>query len=556
MIRNPGFSQLILICLTVWSGIILGIGCNDSQSPSAKSADERGSDANSQPKSTSDDDSNSSGRTRGVMPIYDDLEPIVDYRAKWAVVIGIDQYPGGESGLQSLMFAVNDAREFRDLLRDEFGFAEKRIRYLVDSKATTRAIRETFQKWLPAQQLNDRDAVIVFFSGHGLVDHRTKQGFLAAIDSKCADRDRTCISVSWLRDELGALPCRHKLVILDSCYSGSLFQNKLTTSSSPKVGEQDGVSSLNSPNSATRSTGVTGLGGREDNITFYYQNPAFYGMSAGRFTPVVDGLGENRHSVFTAALLQVLRERANSPRQDHAFTFRQLAAQVESRVANKLGSRQIPDWGALATGGGDFVFRPTVRRVTPRERASQTQQFFADALNVARDNLDDALRRGDRREQIRITQSARRILDSYLSLSIEADLSPEDVYGHVLDWAAAIYQWDKNLRQNRANERVRQIFEELQKSVSKLANLTLTVDGVELPQSWLANYKATHDEVVRLERQLVSIQEGLNDPDSIEFVSCGGLKKSLPDDVAFVHFVQYEYRTPNSTRQSKHELRL
>ncbi len=91
------------------------------------------------------------------------------------------------------------------------------------------------------------------------------------------------------------------------------------------------------------------------------------GISARRFTPVCDGLGDDRHSVFTGILLQVLRERADTVREDHAFTFRQLAAQVESRVAN-AGVNQIPDWGALGVGDGDFVFRPTVPVQTPREQ--------------------------------------------------------------------------------------------------------------------------------------------------------------------------------------------
>ena len=54
-------------------------------------------------------------------------------------------------------------------------------------------------------------------------------------------------------------------------------------------------------------------------------------MSAGRADePVADGLGAARHSVFTATLLAVMREQANSSRADHSFVFGDLAPQVVS----------------------------------------------------------------------------------------------------------------------------------------------------------------------------------------------------------------------------------
>jgi len=75
-------------------------------------------------------------------------EEALDYHAKWAVIIDIDEYPGGASGLEPLLFAVNDAREVHELLRDEFGFGrdearfdEGRILFLADERATRPARR-------------------------------------------------------------------------------------------------------------------------------------------------------------------------------------------------------------------------------------------------------------------------------------------------------------------------------------------------------------------------------------------------------------------------------
>lgn len=284
------------------------------------------------------------------------------YRSTAAVLIGIDAYGREGSNLPPLQFAVNDARELRDLLRDEFGYVEDRVRYLSDSDATRTNIEAAFTSWLPQKQLTSDDAVLVFFAGHGLIDAADSEGYLAAVDSTATDFS-TCVAVKWLRDQLESLPCRHKLVLLDSCYSGSLFRQdrrSVTLAQNLPLAMNDTATrSLpnNQPPSATTIAQATNLG-------YYLGHPAFFGMSAGRSTPVVDGNEKDQHSVFTLALLQELRDRADSNRhQDYQFTFRQLAARIEARVANAPSSIQIPDWGRLGEGDGDFVFRPTYRRL-------------------------------------------------------------------------------------------------------------------------------------------------------------------------------------------------
>lgn len=296
-----------------------------------------------------------------------------EYGATWAVVIGIDGYPGDDSGLQAILYAVNDAREVRDVLRDQFGYVEDRIRYLIDKAATKAALRETFEKWLPERNIHKNDAVVVFFSGHGLIEKQSKEGFLAAADSRDGEFE-TCIAVQWLKDKLAALPCRHKLLILDSCFSGTLFEQRNKVTAAASQNPTPTVSGKNLLRSGgMRSTNDTTDRSSEsdpavDEFSYYLHEPFFWGMSAGRGRqPVYDGQGENRHSVFTTALLQVLREHADSGRSDHAFTFKQLGSQVEARVRDQhIG--QIPNWGPLAPGDGDFIFRPTtVRPVRPRD---------------------------------------------------------------------------------------------------------------------------------------------------------------------------------------------
>ena len=299
------------------------------------------------------------------------------YTDQWAIIIGVDQYQAGGSDLKDLEFAVNDAREFKELLVNEFGYQEDHIVHLSDRGATGKSVVNAFAKWLPEQQPKETDSVLVFFAGHGLIKPETKDGFLACVDCREDNIKGTCLPVTWVRKQLSQLPCKHKLVILDSCFSGILFRGQ--NERSDRSADADSGLSLNgsvrSGRSGQRQSFSTGNSKSRpaDNFTYYLQNSAYFGMTAGRETPVADGLGANKHSVFTAALLRVMRERADSPRADHAFTFRQLAASVERLVTSAAGSEQIPDWRRLEDGQGDFVFRPQFRRKTPSEISAERQ---------------------------------------------------------------------------------------------------------------------------------------------------------------------------------------
>jgi len=287
------------------------------------------------------------------------------YRANYAIIIGIDGYPGGESVLHPLRFAVNDARAVRDILREEFGYRDDRIQYLTDDDATRVRIEDAFQEWLPAQALSERDSIFVFFAGHGLIAEMNDDGYLAASDSCVDDLPGTCLSVAWIRDKLAALPCLHKVVVLDSCYSGSLFQRLRTEASEPNVSVATRGGHASTRGEKRDGNAHTALS--TDKMNQYLRCPAFLGLSAARETPAADGLGRNQHSIFTATLLDVLRRRADSPRPDQAFTFRQLATAVEKLVAADSRTSQVPDFGYLGPGDGDFVFRPRVIRKAPVE---------------------------------------------------------------------------------------------------------------------------------------------------------------------------------------------
>ena len=316
--------------------------------------------------------SNSEVSTRGIQVIR--ARPIEvnrreDYERKFAIIIGVNAYEP-DSGLTDLNYAVNDAREFRQIMTTEFGYADENVHYLTAERvgeevrstpqahglATSSEVKKAFTSWLVQKNPTKRDAVLVFFAGHGWYTSKAKAGYVGLTDSHKKSGKETAVSMDWIKAELlNKLPPEtHKLIILDCCFSGSLFEGRTSFQGTDVSGE---------PRFRIPIPGRTQL-------SEYLVAPAFVGISAGRLQDVADGNAIDGHSPFTRALLRVLRERANSIRDDHAFTFRQLASQVEGQVAFEGGSIQVPDWGRLAAGNGDFVFKVKGGkdfRHTPRE---------------------------------------------------------------------------------------------------------------------------------------------------------------------------------------------
>ena len=299
------------------------------------------------------------------------------YGRRFCVIVGIDHYSVDRNELEPLQHPENDAREFRDLLQTEFGFAPQHCSFLTGQNATLENIQKALGQILIEQQPTSDDAFLFFFAGHGLIDRSSQEGFLAACDSQRDKLQSTCLSVSHLRDAIQLIPCRHKLVILDSCYSGTLFQKVTVTTGSPTsppaTHSLPDMGSGSIDEGPSRGDPLIHAASSTDQLQDCFREPCFAGMSAGRLTPVADGLGLNRHSIFTSALLREMQERADSERDDQAFTFRQVAVRIETRVRDLPGSQQRPDWGHLNSGGGDFVFQPIVRRITPRELARRTE---------------------------------------------------------------------------------------------------------------------------------------------------------------------------------------
>ncbi len=225
-----------------------------------------------------------------------------------ALVIGINAY----ESLPRLETAINDARAIGDVLENAYGY---KVRLLLD--ATRADIIRALDDY--RKTLTKDDNLLIYYAGHGYLDTESDRGFWLPADASGETQ------VSWLSnvtitDSLKAIEAKHAMLIVDSCYSGTLTRGLKVT--------------LRGPEAEQRL--------REKRVRVV--------LTSGGLEPVVDGGGGN-HSVFAKAVLEALRENKGHLRGT------ELALQIRRPVM--LAANQTPDYSDIRFAGhegGDFVF--------------------------------------------------------------------------------------------------------------------------------------------------------------------------------------------------------
>ncbi len=263
--------------------------------------------------------------TRGDQPEAAAPTPATQpYRESWAAIIGIDDYVNW----QKLQYAANDAQGVKDLLIQKYGFKPDHVFSLLNREATRQNILSLLGDKLGDPTLvQHEDRVFVFFAGHGatrkLASGR-ELGYIIPVDADLTDFEGTAVSMTNFQDISEAIPAKHVLFVMDSCYSGLALTR--------------GGANLPSQNYLNE------ISRREARQMF----------TAGGADQQVADNGPNGHSVFTWTLLQGLDGRADL-NGDGVITATELAAYVAPAVSAL--SQQTPVFGNLpGSEGGEFLF--------------------------------------------------------------------------------------------------------------------------------------------------------------------------------------------------------
>ena len=147
-------------------------------------------------------------KDRDITPLNLNDNAFTEGREYWAVLIGINNYPGHSSDLP---YSINEIFSFRDTLLEGGNWNESHIRVLTDSEANRFDIFNAIS-WLSSNADED-DISIFYYAGHG--GRTPSNEYLLVYEGDISDDELD----EKLDDVEGRL-----VVILDSCYSGGFIE--------------------------------------------------------------------------------------------------------------------------------------------------------------------------------------------------------------------------------------------------------------------------------------------------------------------------------------------
>lgn len=151
----------------------------------------------------------------------DGKEKVVTVPRGYALVIGVGEYQNLEKRY-FLRFAQSDAQAvYRTLISKEGGaFPPENVHLLIGHDATRENIRKELEEWLPSVA-KEPDRVVVYFSGHGVVDHGA--GYLVPYDLDANRLSDTGYSMKRLGAVMtNQVKARWKVLLADACHSGKI----------------------------------------------------------------------------------------------------------------------------------------------------------------------------------------------------------------------------------------------------------------------------------------------------------------------------------------------
>jgi WD40 repeat protein len=268
----------------------------------------------------------------------------------YVIAMSVSRYKDPRYNLQ---YAVKDGRDiasiFRSLAIPEGYFGN----IIIDTLFNERATRENFfnlKQKLSASKVDDQ--VVVFVSGHGLLD-RDMDFYFASFDVDFSQPEKRGISFDDLEALLDSIPARKKLMLMDACHSGEvdkeegteLIANNMQPSSEitfrGNIKEYDfkGVN-----NKMVQS-------GTSLNSSFELMQELFTNLDHGTGTTVISAAAGKGYAlespqwnngVFTYSIINGLMNKAADSNNDKQITVSELKDYSINQVQQLTGGKQKP----------------------------------------------------------------------------------------------------------------------------------------------------------------------------------------------------------------------
>jgi len=214
----------------------------------------------------------------------DEIIPKTQWRNRRAVgiIFGIENY----RNIPDAQHADEDAIIVKEYFQNVLGIPEDHIYFRINEAATLAEFRKVFYPdgWLEKRIVPNKTDVFFYFSGHGMPDYQTHEGYLAPHDSDPNFPKHTGVRLVALYKHFSNYRARSIILFWDACFTGGTRTKEMLIPDSRAV-FIDAAEFL--PKNVTLMTGSSG-----------YEPCSVY--------------EEKRHGLFTYFLLRGLQEYGNT----------------------------------------------------------------------------------------------------------------------------------------------------------------------------------------------------------------------------------------------------
>ncbi|MEM6736677.1 MAG: caspase family protein [Bacteroidota bacterium] len=237
-----------------------------------------------------------------------------------AIIIANQNYPS-KSGFSSLSHPIADADKMVDVLKSKFGFKDDDITYI--KNANGEEMHMAFKNQIDS--LSNKNHLLVFYAGHGEYVSKLKKGYWIPVDA-IKGKERTYFQNGDIKDFVSNYKAKHILLIIDSCFAGSFFQeNRGAIATNKQGGHKEKAKEV---------------------INRYNRKKVRVAMTSGSDRPVPD------RSEFIKNLLETLQDM-----ESEYMMGSNLFAEIKEAVDNN--TENIPQFRPIRNTGhqtGDFIF--------------------------------------------------------------------------------------------------------------------------------------------------------------------------------------------------------
>lgn len=131
----------------------------------------------------------------------------------WVVIIANENY----RYTTKVKYAKRDAETFKNYCIKTFGVPKRNIRFVQNARKRD---FESALQWIEnkAKTFGPDIKVIFYYVGHGTMSQRSKKSFFVPTDGRM-DKVRTCFSVDYLIENIGALPVESAVLFVDASFN-------------------------------------------------------------------------------------------------------------------------------------------------------------------------------------------------------------------------------------------------------------------------------------------------------------------------------------------------